>query len=52
MPTFSTGLTRYAPGETPASLLARADKALSRAKGKGRNRIEIELPQSQSMDLT
>ena len=52
MPTFSTGLTRYAPGETPASLLARADKALLRAKGKGRNRIEIELPQSQSVDLT
>jgi diguanylate cyclase len=42
MPTFSTGLTMYIPGEAPTSLIERADRALYRAKRLGRNRIEIE----------
>ncbi len=40
--TFSAGVTMYRPGETPSSLIERADTALYRAKGLGRNRIEIE----------
>lgn len=40
-PTFSTGLTFYAPGETPSMLIDRADKALYRAKRLGRDRIEM-----------
>ncbi|PCH62129.1 MAG: hypothetical protein COC09_09510 [Gammaproteobacteria bacterium] len=40
--TFSAGITMYRPGETPSSLIERADTALYRAKGLGRNRIEIE----------
>lgn len=40
--TFSAGLAMYRPGETPGSLIERADTALYRAKGLGRNRIETE----------
>jgi len=40
IPTFSTGIAQYSAGETPASLIERADKALYRAKRMGRNRIE------------
>ncbi len=41
MPTFSAGIALYRPGETPSSLIERADKALYRAKRLGRNRIEL-----------
>jgi diguanylate cyclase (GGDEF)-like protein len=41
MPTFSAGISLYKPGETPGSLIERADKALYQAKRLGRNRIEI-----------
>jgi diguanylate cyclase (GGDEF)-like protein len=44
LPTFSTGVTLYMPGETPLSVIDRADRALYRAKRLGRNRIEVELP--------
>ncbi len=40
IPTFSTGIAQYRMGETPASLIERADKALYRAKRMGRNCIE------------
>ncbi len=40
IPTFSAGIAQYSAGETPASLIERADKALYRAKQMGRNRIE------------
>ncbi len=41
MPTFSAGIALYRPGETPGSLIERADKALYQAKRLGRNRIEL-----------
>lgn len=44
MPTFSAGVALYKPGETPSSLISRADSALYRAKRMGRNRLEVELP--------
>lgn len=43
MPTFSTGITMYVPGETHISLIDRADRALYRAKHLGRDRIEVIL---------
>jgi diguanylate cyclase (GGDEF)-like protein len=39
--TTSIGLTMLQPGDRPESLLARADRALYRAKDAGRNRIEL-----------
>ncbi len=44
LPTFSAGLTLYLPGESPHTLIDRADKALYRAKRLGRNRVEIGDP--------
>lgn len=41
--TASIGTTRYKPGDTPDTLIARADKALYRAKTTGKNKIETEL---------
>jgi diguanylate cyclase (GGDEF)-like protein len=43
LPTFSAGITLYRPGESPTALIARADRALYRAKHLGRNRVEIEV---------
>lgn len=45
LPTFSTGITMYSSGDTQDSLIARADRALYRAKRSGRDRIEIEAPE-------
>ena len=42
LPTFSTGIALYAPGESHTDLIDRADRALYRAKRLGRNRIELE----------
>ncbi|WP_455199613.1 diguanylate cyclase domain-containing protein [Kaarinaea lacus] len=41
LPTFSAGVAEYRPGETPSSLIERADSALYEAKRKGRNCTEI-----------
>lgn len=43
VPTFSAGLTLYAPGDVHTTLVDRADRALYRAKRLGRNRVEVEL---------
>lgn len=43
IPTFSAGLTLYAPGDLHTTLVDRADRALYRAKRLGRNRVEVEL---------
>ena len=42
LPTFSTGVTLYANGDSYSALINRADQALYRAKRLGRNRIELE----------
>ncbi len=42
---FSAGIADLAPGETPQALLARADRALYRAKAEGRNRCLIDAEQ-------
>ena len=41
LPTFSAGVAEFRPGETPSSLIERADSALYEAKRKGRNCTEI-----------
>lgn len=38
--TVSIGVAEYQSGDTPASIIARADRALLRAKANGRNRVE------------
>lgn len=40
--TISIGLTLANVGETPASVIERADRAVYAAKGNGRNRVEVE----------
>nr|MBA2237514.1 GGDEF domain-containing protein [Lysobacter sp.] len=40
--TSSFGIASYRPDDTAATLLARADAALYRAKDAGRNRVELE----------
>ncbi len=55
LPTFSTGIALYTPGESFTDLIDRADRALYRAKRLGRNRIELELtipPPAGSEDQT
>jgi diguanylate cyclase (GGDEF)-like protein len=42
VPTFYGGLTSYAAGESPATVLARAERALRRASGFDHHRIEVE----------
>lgn len=42
--TSSFGVTGVCKGDTVASMIARADTALYRAKGAGRNRVELEAP--------
>lgn len=44
LPSFSSVLTQYSPGEPPATLLARADETLTQAKLGGTNRLVVALP--------
>lgn len=44
LPSFSSVLTQYSPGEPPAALLARADETLTHAKLGGTNRMVVALP--------
>jgi diguanylate cyclase (GGDEF)-like protein len=41
MLTISIGMTAYRPGDTPETIVARADRALYRAKQGGRDRLEV-----------
>lgn len=40
--TISIGATKYAEGDTPESLIARADKALYNSKAQGKNQLNME----------
>lgn len=44
LPSFSSVLTQYAPGEPAAALLQRADETLSQARLGGYNRMVVALP--------
>jgi diguanylate cyclase (GGDEF)-like protein len=41
LPTFSAGVAEFRPGETPSTLIERADSALYAAKRSGRNCTEV-----------
>lgn len=41
--TMSIGTTSYVKGDTPDSIIARADKALYRAKNSGKNQMQAEM---------
>jgi len=52
MVTVSVGIASFEPGDTPDRLLARADKALYKAKELGRNRVQMaEAGNSQPVQL-
>ena len=40
--TFSAGVTEYASGDTPESIVKRADEAMYEAKRKGKKRVEVK----------
>ena len=42
LPSFSAGVVEYQKGESPEHFIARADKALYRAKRSGRCRVEYD----------
>ncbi|MGD8526341.1 MAG: GGDEF domain-containing protein [Thioalkalispiraceae bacterium] len=42
VPTFSAGLAIFSPGESPESLIERADNALYKAKQNGRDRVVFD----------
>ncbi len=44
--TMSAGVAQLRPGETAASLVARADALLYQSKHNGRNRVTVEAPES------
>jgi diguanylate cyclase (GGDEF)-like protein len=44
LPSFSSVLTQYSPGEPPSALLQRADETLTHAKLGGYNRMVVALP--------
>lgn len=46
LPSFSSVLTQYSPGEPATTLLLRADQTLSQAKIAGYNRMVVALPTS------
>jgi diguanylate cyclase (GGDEF)-like protein len=51
--TCSAGLTAYRPGESAASAIDRADRALYQAKARGRDRVQVaHRPTSASSGLT
>ena len=52
VPTFSSGVSLYKPGETASAFIERADKALYRAKRLGRNRVEIDATYQTDADTT
>jgi diguanylate cyclase (GGDEF)-like protein len=49
--TFSAGISLYTPDEDPTSFVARADRALYRAKREGRNRVSGEASTSRPSQL-